>query len=137
VATLRQTVSSAHSSTTQLLSLHSQLREQGVTIEDLDDESKKPLLDIETGVRESAELLLRLCTELDERRIGWWDSKSEMRKTWLDTGDGKLTEVNKINNNVTDMIRDMRQRVGQFCKYTLSVSAEDLEYGPKEDINTE
>jgi len=46
-----------------------------------------------------------------------------MRKTWLETSDSKLTEVNKINNNV-DMIRDMRQRIGQFCRYTFSISAD-------------
>jgi len=104
--------------------LHSQLREHGVAIKDLEEESKKPLLDIETRVKDSAELLLRLCTELDERRVSWWDSKSEMRKTWLETSDSKLTEVNKTNNNVVDMIRDMRQRIGQFCRYTLSISAD-------------
>jgi len=131
VVTLRQAISSVHSSTTQLLSVQSQLREQGISTKDLDEESTKPLLDIENRVKASAELLLRLCTELDERRVGWWDSKSEMRKTWLETGDSKLTEVNKINNNAVDMIRDMRQRIGQFCRYTLSISAEDLEYGPE------
>jgi hypothetical protein len=130
VTTLRQTISSTHGTVTSWLSAQAQLREKGVDFKELDDESRKTILDMRQKVQDSVELLLRICTELEERRIGWWNGKSEQRKEWLETGNSNLTEINKINNATIEMTRDMRQRVGQFCRYTLNVSAEDLECGP-------
>lgn len=130
VTTIRQTVSSTHGTVTSWLSVQAQLHEKGVDLKDLDDESCKPILDMRQKVQDSVELLLRICTELEECRIGWWNGKSAQRKEWLETGNSNLTGINKINNATIEMTRDVRQRIGQFCRYTLNVSAEDLEKGP-------
>lgn len=130
MTTLRQAVSNTHGTVTSWLSAQAQLRDKGVDLKELDDESRKTILDMRQKVQDSVELLLRICTELEERRVAWWNGKSEQRKEWLETGNSNLTEINKINNATIDMTRDMRQRVGQFCRYTLDVSAEVLEYGP-------
>lgn len=127
VTQLRQTVASAHITTTKWTSIQQQLRSQGASLKDLDEPSKKPLMEMRESITRDVELMLRLCKELEGARKGWWNGKAGQRKEWLERGDEeKMTKINKINNSIIDILRDIQQKLGQFCRYTLDVSAASL-----------
>lgn len=65
-----------------------------------------------------------MCDILDKERLEWWNSpaKKKLRREWTDNFEQqKLADLNRINNQAGEMIKQIQTTVGQYARWTLDV----------------
>ena len=59
---------------------------------------------------------------LEDERLKWWQAKASERKFWRETyQEDKLTKINVVNNKTTEMIENLKAKLGLFCRWSLGM----------------
>ncbi|KAB2580632.1 hypothetical protein DBV05_g833 [Lasiodiplodia theobromae] len=87
--------------------------------------------DLRTKLKKTTVLIRTNLDLLDKERDEWWKARAQLRRQLTEAGDEeKLKTLQLINNGVTDMMRDMRARLGVWVRWSLEVKGEELEVEP-------